>query len=603
MLLKAVRTLSDRIFAERYGTAALVRRVFMEEGPRYWRAYLLSFMLMGIVAACTSFSAYLVGYLVNATYLTRNFNAVLALGAITIAIFVIKGLASYGQAVLVAWISTEISTRNQQLMFDKLLRENIAFYAGQPSSNFIAQVSYGASSTANVLNLIINSIGRDALSLVGLAVVMVIQDPVMASIAIIGVPLALMSTSKILRQLGDANVAAFRSNAGLFETIQETVQGLRIVKAFGLESMMRQRVATSIAETRRSSLQLARLSNRSGPLMEALGGVAVALAFIYGGYRVIHLEANGGQFISFMTAFLLAYEPAKRLVRIRFDLGVNIYGVRMLYQLLDSPATEPEEEERPPLRVDQALIEVVDLEFGYRTNEPVLHGMSFSAKAGKVTALVGESGGGKSTAFNLLMRFYQPWSGSIRIDGQDTALVKRQSLRDQIAYVSQDVYLFRTTIAENIAVGRPGASKDEIEAAARAANAHGFISGLPAGYQTSVGEMGLELSAGQRQRIAIARALLRRSPIILLDEPTSALDSQSEREVQFAMAQLCANRTVLVIAHRLHTVANADCIHVVEKGTIVESGTHDELMRLGRKYAAFHLLHFKEPRSSALESS
>jgi ATP-binding cassette subfamily B protein len=334
--------------------------------------------------------------------------------------------------------------------------------------------------------------------------------------------------------------------------------------------------------------------------METLGGFTVALAMIYGGYRIIETGATPGQFVSFMAAFLLAYEPAKRLARFNIDLNNNLVGVRVLYEVIDSPPGEPSDDDLPPLALTAARLEFADVHFAYRLDAPVLRGMSFLAQRGRVTALVGPSGGGKSTVFNLILRFYDVDSGRVLIDGQNINAVSRRSLRRQIAYVGQIVHLFRGTIRENIALGKLGASEAEIVAAAKAAYAHDFILGFPAGYDTPVGEHGLQLSGGQRQRIAIARALIKDAPIILLDEATAALDSESERQVQNAIAELCKGRTTLVIAHRLSTIMHADCILVVEAGVVAESGRHEELLRKGGRYASIYRLQLKE-RSPARE--
>ncbi len=246
-----------------------------------------------------------------------------------------------------------------------------------------------------------------------------------------------------------------------------------------------------------------------------------------------------------------------------------------------------------------ARLELDDIAFSYRADESVLHGISLVAQPGKMTALVGPSGGGKSTAFNLILRFYDPERGRIVIDEQDIARVSRQSLRRHIAYVGQDVFLFRGSIRENIAVGKPGASEDEIVAAAKSAYAHDFIASYPNGYDAPVGEHGLQLSGGQRQRIAIARALIKNAPIILLDEATAALDSESELQVREAMAHLCRGRTTLAIAHRLHTIAHADRIYVLEDGRVTESGRHDDLLRKNGRYALFYRLQLKEQERPA----
>jgi ATP-binding cassette subfamily B protein len=305
---------------------------------------------------------------------------------------------------------------------------------------------------------------------------------------------------------------------------------------------------------------------------------------------VVALGATPGQFFSFMSAFLLATEPAKRLARLNIDLNSQLVGARMLLEVVDSPASEKADDDKPSLKLNDARIELNDVTFAYREGETVLNRMSFVAEPGKVTALVGPSGGGKSTVLALVLRFYEVTDGAILIDGQSISSVSRKSLRQQTAYVGQDVYLFRDSIRANIAFGKIGATEDEIVAAAKAACAHDFIMGFPLGYDTPVGEHGTQLSGGQRQRIAVARALIRNAPIILLDEATAALDSESEKQVQEAIEHLCQNRTTIVIAHRLHTIMHADRILVVEGGEIVEQGRHDELLRRGGRYASFFRL-------------
>ena len=271
----------------------------------------------------------------------------------------------------------------------------------------------------------------------------------------------------------------------------------------------------------------------------------------------------------------------------------------MLLEVVDRPASELSDDDKPPLKLSDARIELRDVSFAYRPNETVLNRMSFVAEPGKVTALVGPSGGGKSTVLALLLRFYDVTDGDILIDGQAISGVSRRSLRQQTAYVGQDVYLFRDTIRENIAFGKVGATQDEIVAAAKAACAHEFIMGFPLGYDTPVGEHGTQLSGGQRQRIAVARALIKNAPIILLDEATAALDSESEKQVQEAIEHLCQNRTTIVIAHRLHTIMHADAILVVEAGEVVERGRHDDLLRRGGRYASFFRLQQRDTATLA----
>jgi ATP-binding cassette subfamily B protein len=290
----------------------------------------------------------------------------------------------------------------------------------------------------------------------------------------------------------------------------------------------------------------------------------------------------------------MAYEPGKKLARMHLDLQSGLTGARMIYEVLDTPAQEEQREGLPKLNVGEGRIAFENIRFGYRPDEYVLDGIDLVAEPNATTALVGPSGGGKSTIIALIQRFYSPASGKIVIDGQNISDVDLVSLRDRIAFVSQDVFLFRGTIRENIALGKPGATDAEIEQAARMANAHDFIVGFKTGYETGVGEQGAQLSGGQRQRIAIARAFLKNAPIILLDEPTAALDSESEREVQKALDSLRQGRTTLVVAHRLQTIVNSDRICVIENGKAVETGTHEQLIAARGTYHAFFATQFGE---------
>jgi ATP-binding cassette, subfamily B, bacterial MsbA len=583
---------------KRYGALALIRRLLTEQGFAHWHKYALAFTLMAVAAGCTAFSAYLVGDVINQAYINRNLPGIIILGVITVVLFTIKGFATYSHSVLLSRIGNRIVADNQRAVFAKLLNEGLGFFSDRHSTEFVARLSTGATSATQVINLLITSVGRDLLTLIGLITVMVVQDPLMSFFSFVVVPPALFILRKLVRRIYAIARSQFHGSTRVLETLQETLQGIRIVKAFTLEDIMRERFNRNVAAVEHEANKMARVSNRASPLMETLGGCAIAIAITYGGYRVIETGATAGQFFSFIAAFLLAYEPAKRLARLNIELNSALVGLRILFELLDSPPSEPSDTYEPALRVNVARLTFDDVHFSYRSDEVVLRGVSFVAQPGKLTALVGLSGGGKSTVFNLILRFYDVGSGKVLIDEQDIAHVSRRSLRQHIAYVGQDVFLFRGTIRENIEFGKPGASEDEIVAAAKAAYAHDFIKSFPQGYDTPVGEHGLQLSGGQRQRVAIARALIKNAPIILLDEATAALDSESELQVREAMEHLCLGRTTLAIAHRLHTVAHADRIYVIEEGRAVESGRHDELLRKGGRYASFYGLQLKEQEVS-----
>jgi len=587
----------------RYTTRALVRRLLFEHALVHWRLYAFAFVLMAIAAGCTAITAYLLGDFINQAYIHKNFRNIVILGGIVIAIFIVRGAALYGQAVLLSRVGNRISATNQKRMFDKLLSKNLGFFGDRHSSEFTARLHAGANAATQVLTLLILAAGRDFMTLAGLIVVMVLQDPVLFTVTLIVFPPAMFLLRKMVRRIRNIAHAQFTGGTRIVETMQETLQGLRTVKAFTLEDTMRARFDSNVGEVEHEANKWARVANRTSPLMETLGGLAIAVAIVYGGYRVIHLGSTPGEFFSFLAAFLLANEPAKRLARLNLEVNSNLVGVRVLFEIIDSPATEPAEDGKPALKVTDARVEFRDVDFAYRPGEPVLRGMSFVAEPGKVTALVGASGGGKSTVLNLILRLYEADGGTITIDGQDIAAASRRSLRQQTAYVGQDVFLFRGTIRENIGYGKPDASESEIHAAAKAAHAHDFIMGFPQGYDSPVGEHGLQLSGGQRQRVAIARALIKNAPIILLDEATASLDSEAEHQVQEAIAELCKGRTTLVIAHRLSTIVHSDTILVVENGVVAESGRHEELLRRSGRYAAFYRLQLRaqehEPRPAA----
>ena len=586
--------LPTKITDDPYGAAILIRRLITEQGATYWRRYLAAFALMAVSAGATAGSAWLLGEVINQAYVDKNIRGIAVLSMVTILIFIIKGAATYGHSVILSQISNAILANNQRRLFAKLMSESVAFFSERHSSEFLARLTSGANSVTQVLNLLINAVGRDLLSLIALVIVMLTQDPYMALFGFLVAPPAMLVLRKLVKRIKGLAHDQFTGNADILETMQESLQGIRTVKAFSLEQTMQDRIDTSISAVERNANKMARVSNRSSPLMETLGGLAIAGALMYGGYSVVAMGAKPGQFFSFLTAFLLAYEPAKRLARLNIELNSSLIGARKLLEIVDSPASEPGDDDKPALKLADARVELRDVSFAYRPGEPVLNRMSFIAEPGKVTALVGPSGGGKSTVLALLLRLYDVTGGEILIDGQDISGVSRKSLRRQTAYVGQDVFLFRDTIGANIAFGKPGATQAEIVAAAEAACAHEFIMGFPLGYDTPVGEHGTQLSGGQRQRVAVARALVKNAPIILLDEATAALDSESEQQVQEAIEHLCQNRTTIVIAHRLHTIMHADAIMVVEGGEIVERGRHDDLLRRGGRYASFFRLQHRD---------
>ena len=571
----------------------LIARLMADQGVKHWRGYALAFAMTGLIALTTTLSAWIMKDVINEIFVAKKLAAVWAIGAAIMAIYAIKGFSTYGQMVILARVANSIVANVQTRIFDKMLAMSLSYYGARHSTEFIARQAFISSSASGTLNLLINALSRDVLTMLGLISVMIAQDPTMSALALLVTPAIVIGIRRLGGSVKKVMMNEFFGFSLILESLQETAQGIRVVKAFTLEPFMRARQASAIASFEKAANKLSMVGARSSPLTESLGGMAVAIVIVYGGLRVIELGQDAGSFFAFIFALMMAYEPAKRVARLHIDLTSQLIGVGLLYNFLDEPTQEIEAIDAPDLSVSAGRIEFADVRFAYRPGEPVLSGLNLVAEPGQTTALVGRSGGGKTTAMNMILRFYEPQSGAITIDGQDIAQVSRASLRRQLAYVSQETFLFKGSVRDNIGMGRPGASDAEIIAAAQAAHAHEFISGFERGYNSPCGEHGMQLSGGQRQRIAIARAFLKNAPIILLDEATSALDSESERAIQDALQKLCAGRTTLVIAHRMSTIVNADKICVIEAGVAKESGRHEELIARGGVYARLQQKQFE----------
>ncbi|MDR3372707.1 MAG: ABC transporter ATP-binding protein [Ancalomicrobiaceae bacterium] len=568
----------------------LLSRLINDHGRRHVALYLLATFFLVLVATSTSLTAYIMSDVIDQVFIGHNWGAVVFVSIAILVIFLVKGGSTYGQQVTLSYVANAIVAAVQRRLYAHTLDMDVPYFADRHTAEFIGQTNFASGSAAAALNTIITSVGRDALSLVGLVAVMVLKDPVLSVFGLIIVPPAIIGVQRLVLRAKKVMKTEFLQGLVVMEVTQETVQGIQTVKAYTLEKLLTDKMHAAIASVQAASNKLARVGARSSPLMETLGGLAIAAMVFYGGWRVNEWHSSPGAFFSFITALLLAYEPAKRLAQTNVNLAAQMVGVKILYSYLDTPGREAADD-RPALKIDGGRVEFDTVCFAYRPGEEVLKSISFVAEAGKTTALVGPSGAGKSTILSLLLRFWDIETGAIRIDGSDIRSVSRQSLRSQIAYVSQSAILFKGTVLDNIALGRPGASEEEIITAAKAAYAHDFIIGFEDGYRSQVGENGLKLSGGQRQRIAIARAILKDAPILVLDEATAALDAESERAIQSALEVLSANRTTIVIAHRLQTIQRADKICFMEHGHIIEQGSHDDLRAQAGRYAAMYQLH------------
>lgn len=556
---------------------AVLKRIIAENGRDHIRGYIFAVICLATVALTTAFTAWIMESVVNEAFANKRADLVWLICGSILAAFVLRGFASYGQAVTLSKIGNNIVARYQRRLFAHLMTLSLGYFNESRSAHLAAQISQNINGIRDVLNLTVTSTARDLLSLVALIGVMIFKDPMLTLIVFVVAPPLLYALRYISKRLRAATKEAIIFNSHVLGAMQETVQGIAIVKAFTMEEQLERKVSVTIESAEKRSNRIARLSERTSPLTETFAGVAISSVIAYAAFRSIYGGMLPGAFFSFVTALLMAYEPAKRLAKLQVQMERAVVNARMIYEILDM---QPHQREKPgaaDLAVTDASIEFRGVTFAYGENEKVLKGIDFVAEGGKTTALVGPSGAGKSTVVTLIPRFYDPSSGKILIDGQNIADVTKASLRKHIAYVSQQPYLFEGTIRDNIRYGRPDATDAEIEDAARLAYAHDFITAQPLGYDTPVGENGVTLSGGQRQRLSIARALVRNAPILLLDEATSALDTESEAAVQKALDQAMHGRTVVVIAHRLSTVIKADKIIVMHEGRIAEEGTHESL--------------------------
>jgi ATP-binding cassette subfamily B protein len=533
--------------------------------------------------------------LVDEVFVEHKLDVAYAIAGAIFVVYLFKGAATYVQDVVLNRIANNIVFSYQTRIFEHLLNLGVGFYHNTRSAYLIGQINQNIAGIRNLLNMLITVALRDLLSVVALLSVMIYRDPFLSLMSLFIAPPIIILVAGYRRRIKRIARQGVDLNARVTSAMQEATQGIQIVKAFTMEGQLVQKVRDLASGAEDRANKMARITARTSPLMETLGGMAVAGVVAYSSYRVIILGGSPGDMMSFLTAMLLAYEPAKRLARLNVNLERSLVDARMIYEILDTPPRQSDKPDAKPVSLDNGEIRFDHVNFSYETSDDddslVIRDMSFVADAGKTTALVGPSGGGKSTIISLLQRFHDLKNGQITVDRQNIQDLEISSLRQQIAYVSQQPVLFEGTIADNLRYAKPDANDDEIENAARLAQAHEFIMASPQGYDSPVGENGVTLSGGQRQRLSIARAILRDAPILLLDEATSALDNESEALVQAALETLMQDRTTIVVAHRLSTIANADIILVIDEGKVVDQGTHEELVaRDSGIYARFNAL-------------
>ncbi len=573
----------------------MITRVARENIKGHVNGYVLAGCCLVIMAAATFFSGWIMSILVDDVFVDHQLMTAYYISSAVLVVYLIKGAATYIQDVQLNRIANNIVASYQQRIFAHLLKLGVGYYHNTRSAYLVGQINQNITGVRNLLNMLITVMARDLLTVVALLGLMFYRDPFLATVSLLIAPPVIILIAGYKRRIKRIARQGVDLNSRVASAMQESAQGIQIVKAFTMEEQLAEKMRTLTLAARERANKMAQITARTSPLMETLAGVTVAGVIAYSSYRVIIEGGSPGDMMSFLTAMLLAYEPSKRLARLNVNLERSLVDARMIYEIIDTPARQSDVPDAAAIKLLAGEIKFDKVSFAYHNHEngngPIIDDLSFTAEAGKTTALVGPSGGGKSTIIALLQRFHDLDSGRILVDGQDISSINITSLRQHIAYVSQQPMLFEGSIADNLRYAKPDATQEEIENAARLAQAHEFILETAEGFDSPVGENGVTLSGGQRQRLSIARAILRDAPILLLDEATSALDNESEAKVQQALERLMKNRTTIVVAHRLSTIAKADNILVIDKGKVVDQGTHEELVADNTGiYARFHAL-------------
>jgi subfamily B ATP-binding cassette protein MsbA len=566
---------------------------------RYLKPYRVrlgaAFVCSGLVAGFSGAYAWLVKPVLDEIFINKNESLLLVLPLALFTVAVLKSIFNYGQNYLMSYVGNRVITDIRQELFGKLIRLPVSYHDANTSGRLVSRVVNDVTVMANAVAGVLKDIFQQGLTFLAMMGVIFFQNARLAGLSVIVIPLAVFTMVRMGKRLRALAASGQERMGDMASTLQETLSGIRMVKAYGREDSEAERFQQSNRSFLSTTMKAIQVSSIGSSHMEVIGVVGVAAIIWYGGFLVINGSMTPGEFFSFLTAMFMAYTPIRKLSGSNNQIQQALAAAERVFGVLDLKTEQDAERGKLELPRIAQWVTFEDVTFHYESQTvPALNDINLTIRAGEMIALVGSSGSGKTTLVNLLPRFYEPTAGRILIDGVDIQSYTLHSLRSQIGMVSQDVVLFDDSIRNNIAFGRKDATDEDIMQAARLAYAHNFVEGLPQGYQTVVGEKGVKLSGGERQRLAIARAILCDPPLLILDEATSALDTESERVVQLALVNLMKNRTTIVIAHRLSTIQQADRIMVLARGSIIEVGTHDELLRRGGQYKRLHAMQFQD---------